>query len=158
MHAPPYEGALADRERQSREERAVPLTNVYRHKESGSENRSKGTCFLRELGLESEVWAALTVVREGLLAVHLQLFGGIWPGTFLIGPRRCRITWEKGKGKTWMSPCCTGACNMEGAWLSPGNEWPLEERKGGTGEAPLQSAGARRRWCSVWKGLLLLLC
>lgn len=87
---------------------------------------AKGTCFLREPGLESEVWTVLTAVGEGLSAVHLGLLGSIWPGTFyllLSGPRgRCRISWEEGRGKrgcarvvlvlaTWRGLCLHRATN-----------------------------------------------
>lgn len=108
---------------------------------------AKGTCFLREPGLESEVWTALTALGEGLLAVHLGLLGGIWPGTFyflLSGPRgRCRISWQHRREKlgcarvavvlaTWRGLCVHQAMSdlwRKGrivrerhfcCWLSPG--------------------------------------
>lgn len=42
VHVLPYEGALTDRGRQSREEIAVPLSNVCKHKDSDWENRLQG--------------------------------------------------------------------------------------------------------------------
>lgn len=52
MYIPyPRKEPLLTGERQSREEIAVPLSNVCRHKDSGSENRCEGNLLSERTGL-----------------------------------------------------------------------------------------------------------
>lgn len=141
VHVLPYEGALTDRGRQSREEIAVPLSNVCRHKDCGAENRCQGN--LLPEGTRLGEWGVNSIdsTRRRALGCpswairrHLAwylLFSSEW------SKRKMQNQLTAQEGKAWMCPCCSGTCNIKGALRPQGDEWPLEERKNSTGKALL---------------------
>lgn len=148
MHALPYEGALADRRRQSREEIAVPLLNVCRHKDSGSENRCQGNLLTKRSRLGNWGVNSIDSSRRRALgclswAVRRHL---AWCLSF-------SYEWSKGK---MPNPLNGQDLQHEGGFAFT-RQWVTFGGKEGWYTWTFAVREGQRAWSSVCGGFLLLL-